>query len=207
MPPALRAMHRQIVEALVWHGRPPARAELEKAAGTQDVDDGLQALSAADLVVLGPPQSEGPCRSIVGAYPVTTQRTPHAPWVWAMCAIDALAVAPLFETEVQTDSRCRVSGEPVRVRQQGARVIEIQPATLRVGVRWQAPVGHAAHSLCMEMVFLQDADAARRWHAGALDRHDVYSIGEAVLFGAGFFRPLLAGPSSPSAAAETGRWG
>lgn len=203
MPVPLRVLHRQIVEALVWHGRPPARAELEKAAGPHDVGEALQALSAADLVVLGPPRNEEPRRSIVGAYPVTTQETPHAlrvgarsgpPCLWAMCAVDALAVAPLFETEVQTVSRCRVSGEPVRVRQQGARIIEIQPATLRVGVRWQAPVGHAAHSLCMEMVFLQGADAAQHWHAGALDRHDVYSVDEAVLFGAGFFRPLLAGP-------------
>ncbi|MBL8341009.1 MAG: hypothetical protein JNL30_06020 [Rubrivivax sp.] len=214
MPAPLGAMHRRIVEALVWHGLPPSRTELEKAAGALDVDDALQALSAADLVVLGPPRDEGGSRSVVGAYPVTTQRTPHAlrvrarceaPWVWAMCAIDALAVAPVFETEVQVDSRCRISGMPVRVRQQGERVVEVQPATLCVGVRWQAPIGHAAHSLCMEMVFLLDADAARQWHAGALDRHDVYSVDEAMRFGAGFFRPLLAGPWCSSAPGATGR--
>jgi len=42
----------------------------------------------------------------------------------------------------------------------------------------------------MEMVFLQDA-AAARWHGGDLQNHSLYTLEQAVAFGARYFRPLL----------------
>ena len=33
-------------------------------------------------------------------------------------------------------------------------------SNIRVGVRWQMPTGAAAHSMCLEMVFLLDEQVA-----------------------------------------------
>jgi mercuric reductase len=43
----------------------------------------------------------------------------------------------------------------------------------------------------MEMVFLKDDAAASAWHGGDLQHHSVFTLDEAVEFGARFFNPLL----------------
>jgi mercuric reductase len=43
----------------------------------------------------------------------------------------------------------------------------------------------------MEMVFLKDDAAAAAWHGGDLQHHSVFTLDEAVQFGAQFFNPLL----------------
>ncbi|MDA8127712.1 MAG: alkylmercury lyase family protein [Betaproteobacteria bacterium] len=192
LPPAFQALHRAVITSLVMRGRPPTRAEIAALVGEQQVDPALARLAGDDLVVLSADR-----REILGAYPVTAETTPHALEVnghviHAMCALDALAVSPLFECPARIRSCCRVTGEAIAIAQNGARIVDAQPATTRVGVRWQAPAdGCAAHSLCIEMVFLKDDDAAARWHEGDLQNHSLYTLEEAVAFGTDYFRPLL----------------
>lgn len=192
LPPAWRALRRQVIESLVRRGRPPTRDEIAQQVGAEQVDVAIDALGAADLVVLSKDR-----RQIVGAYPVTSEATPHlltvdGQAIHAMCALDAVAVGPMCEARVEIRSRCRVTGDEVRIRQDGDRVVEALPAGVRVGVRWQRPVGdHAAHSMCTEMVFLRDDAAAAEWHRGDLEHHSVFALDEAVAFGAAVFKPLL----------------
>lgn len=187
-----RDLHRRILESLVMQGRPPCRDEIAALVGARDADEAVATLAAADLVVLSTDRSR-----IVGAYPVTTEPTPHrlrvhGRAIHAMCALDAVAVAPAFGVKVEIRSRCRVTGAPVHVVQEGERIVQARPAGVRVGVRWQKPEGdHAAHSMCKEMVFLADDAAAAAWHRGDLGRHSVYALEQAVAFGAAVFRPLL----------------
>jgi hypothetical protein len=99
----------------------------------------------------------------------------------------------MFGGSVEIRSKCRVTGEPVVIRQQDRRILYASPSKVIVGVRWQMPRGgDAAHSMCLEMVFLEDVDAARTWHGGALERHSLFTLDEAVAFGARFFVPLVA---------------
>jgi hypothetical protein len=95
-----------------------------------------------------------------------------------MCALDAVAVAPMFDCPATVDSRCHVTDTPIRLRMNGARALEARPSPgIRIGIRWRSPQVCAAHSLCREMVFL--ADAA------------VLGLEEAIGLGAAFFRLLV----------------
>lgn len=189
---AFRTVHRAAIVSLVMHGRPPTRAEIAALVGGQEVDMALERLGNDDLVVLTADRQE-----ILGAYPVTAETTPHAlevngHLIHAMCALDALAVSPLFGCPVHIRSRCRVTGETITIEQNGAHIVAARPMTVRVGVRWQIPSGEgAAHSLCMEMVFLKDDDAAVQWHGGDLRNHSLYTLEQAVAFGTDYFKPLL----------------
>lgn len=191
LPPALQAVHRSVIRALVTQGRPPDRADVASRVGADQVDAALSRLADDDLVVLSADRSE-----IRGAYPVTADETAHelqlnGHRIHAMCALDALSVGSLFDAAVTTRSRCRQTGVAVLVEQHGENIVSVSPTTVRVGVRWQAPRGSAASSLCMEMVFLSDDDAARAWHGGNMRDHNVYTLEQAVKFGACYFRPLL----------------
>jgi mercuric reductase len=188
----LKALHREVLGSLVRRGRPLTRSEVAALVGEDQVDAAIARLGGDDLVVLSQDR-----REIVGAYPVTAEQTPHEVHVGgheihAMCALDAVSVGPMYDVPVEICSRCRVSGEAICIKQQGTRILEAAPPTVRVGVRWQHPSGdHAAHSMCMEMVFLKDDAAASAWHGGDLQHHSVFTLDEAVEFGARFFNPLL----------------
>ncbi|MCU0809631.1 MAG: alkylmercury lyase family protein [Thiobacillaceae bacterium] len=172
-------------------GRPPGREEIAESVGADRVDAALARLGTDDLVVLSRDR-----REILGAYPVTTENTPHVihvngQTIHAMCALDALSVGPMFGVSLTIESRCRVTDSAIHIEQEGERIIAARPQTVRVGVRWQAPSGSAAHSLCMEMVFLRDEETAERWHGGDRANHSLFSLEQAVAFGSRFFRPLL----------------
>ena len=207
---AQRELHRAILRSLVERGRPMGKEEIEKAAG--GVEGALLAvavLGASDLIVRGtlaitdtrtgkPLVLDAMGGDVVGAYPVTMETTPHRVKVnghdlFAMCAVDALAVATMFATEVEIDSVCHVTGEPVHIHQRRKEVLKSTPAArdLRVGVRWQRVNGTAAHSLCRQMVFLKDAQTAAKWQSTDPASIDLFTIAEAIDFGEAFFLPLL----------------
>ena len=167
-----------------------SRAEIAEQLGEQEVDSFLQRVGSDDLVVL---DERG--REVVGAYPITTEQTPHTVnvmgnTIFAMCALDSVSVGPMFDADVKISSHCRVTQEPIRIQMSGHEIIEADP-DVQVGVRWQMPVGHAAHSMCMEMVFLKDESVARQWQGDQLDSVSLFSLPDAVDFGAGFFKPLM----------------
>jgi len=189
LPPTDRALHRAILFGLGTHGRPPAHAELEALAGEQPLDAVLQRLNDADLVVTS---EDG--MSVLGAYPLTTEQTRHrvtvgGHTVHAMCALDAVAVAPLFRAATEITSRCHVTDREIRLAMQSDRLLTAEPSTVRIGIEWSTPQGHAAHSLCLNMVFLADLPTAEAW-VQACDRTH-YDLAQAITFGAHFFCPLL----------------
>jgi hypothetical protein len=190
LPPSLRAMHRAILTGFAEHGAPPAREELGGLAEGGDFDAALARLVRDDLVV---PGADG---GVVGAYPFTLEPTPHrlslrGHTINAMCALDAVAVGPMFDCPVVIDSHCHVTGAATRLRMDGERVLEARPsAQIRIGIRWRSPQVCAAHSLCREMVFLADAAVAAQWQGDA-DAAAVLGLEEAIALGAAFFRPLV----------------
>lgn len=188
LPSGHAQVHRLILRWFAERGRPPATSDLV-AAGANDLDEALDRLAADDLIV----RVNG---EIVGAYPFTTDLTPHHLTIEgrklrAMCALDAVAVAPVFGLNVRIDSVCAVTGNPVHVEQEHGSVLAHQPADLRVGIRWSQPVGNAAHSMCREMVFLSDADTATAWRGTDRDSAGIFELEDAVEFGERFFGGLL----------------
>lgn len=157
-----------------------------------DVSQALTRLAGDDLIVLAPDTEE-----FIGAYPLTLEETPHKVRVnghtlRAMCALDALAVSPLFGYPTEIESRCRVTDAPIFLRQAGTTILAAEPGnTIQVGIYWQPPHTCAAHSLCREMIFLADAAAAETWRAIASDQRDCFSLPNAIELGATFFTPLI----------------
>jgi hypothetical protein len=192
LSPQLKTAHQNVLYSLVKQGRPPTEEELAQQLGEDNVQAGLRTLGEADLIVL---DAEG--KHPLGAYPVTVETTPHkitvnGNTIHAMCALDAVSVAPMFDAEVHIESTCHVSNTPITIRMQGDNILDAQPSSdVTVGIRWQMPSGAAAHSMCMEMVFLKDSQAAEAWQDADTDNISLFSLPEAVAFGKAFFLPLL----------------
>jgi mercuric reductase len=184
LSPEFAAAHRGILRSQFQTGLTPDPQTLPQGA--------LERLRADDLLVASKDGTR-----IVGAYPMTTEPTPHrlvlpGRTIHAMCAVDALSVGPMYGGEVAIESKCRVTREPVRVKMDGARIVSASPEGVLVGVRWDKASGApAAHSLCMEMVFLRDEAAAKEWSGGDSESHTVLSLEDAAELGARFFKPLV----------------
>jgi hypothetical protein len=169
--------HRRLLTALVREGRPPT-----------DLDPAMvERLAAEDVIV-----TEG--GRITGAYPFSLAATPHRidtgeTTLYAMCAIDAVAISPVWKVPTRIESECAVTGAPIRVEQHPGSA-GAEPPDLRLGIRWQAPRGSASTSMCREMVFLADPPAARRWERDGSEA-STYTLEEGVEVGRRFFQPLL----------------
>jgi len=180
LPPVIRAFHREILSSYADRGKPPDDALSPAGALSRLVSD--------DLIVL----EEG---RILGAYPFSSEPTAHRLLIegnaaFAMCSVDAVAVAPVFSKRVVIKSSCAVTGSPVTIVQNGDEVEGFEPSGLRLGVRWQKPDGCAAHSMCREMVFLRDGEVARRWRSPR-EPASVFALEEGIVFGTRFFSPLM----------------
>ena len=189
---SLRNLHVAILRGYAQRGAPPSREDVAQQLGLAGVDAALQRLADDDLIVLTPDKT-----AIAGAYPFTSETRAHrvainGHEVHAMCALDALAIAPLFDAETRVSSRCHVQGTPIEIHMSGTDVLESIPGRPYVGIRWQSTSGCAAKSLCLEMVFLADRATAQSWRQDDPDNIDVFTLPDAVACGAAFFRPLLA---------------
>ena len=207
LPPPFRMVHRAILRSLAETGKPPRQAEIAAMLGAkQSALNALATLGANDLVILSAPVKTAEKThqlivpedvEVVGAYPMTTEKTPHQVEIFghsvnAMCAVDALSLSPMFGQETLIESRCHVTGIPVRIRQRGTEIAEVSPSPdIRVGIRWQSACAHAAHTLCTEMVFLNDAETARMWRESDPESIELFTLSEAIELGEAFFVPLL----------------
>lgn len=189
----LRELHKVILCAFVEQGRPLSITEAADHLSQHSVEEAFQLLAQNDLIVLDVEQ-----QMVMGAYPVTYEVTPHVVEVNghtinAMCALDALSVAPMFEVETNIKSSCAIAGKPLSLHMQGEQVVFVGVGEdLYVGIRWQTPCGAAAHSLCRDMVFLLGQEAADKWLRRTDIEGSVFDLSTAVAVGSAFFRPLLA---------------
>ena len=193
----LKALHRAILNTFIETGRPLPISQAAAYLSQYSVEDAFQILAQNDLVVLDVEQ-----QMIMGAYPMSYEVTPHVVEVNghkinAMCALDALSVAPMFEVETRIHSSCAISGVPLSVHMQAEQVMALEVEDdLYVGIRWQPPCGAAAHSLCRDMVFLMGQAATDKWLKRSDTEGSVFDLPTAVAIGSAFFRPLLVEPDS-----------
>jgi mercuric reductase len=207
LSPPLRMVHRAILRSLGETGKALRQAEVAAMLGSrQSGIHALGVLGSNDLVILNAPVTRdektkqlivSETVELVGAYPMTTENTPHhvvmsGHSIHAMCALDALAISPMFGHETWIESRCHVTGTVIRIFQRRREILEANPShDIRVGIHWKSFHSCAAHTLCTEMVFLKDSETAENWRSRDPNSIDVFTLAEAIELGAAFFLPLL----------------
>lgn len=182
------ALYCKLINSYVQLGRTLTRQEVGELVS--NADQVLNNIVGSKLIVL---DAEG---NPAGAYPFTSEEREHKVHVngvtaHCMCALDALAVSPMFNTPTVIDSQCRVTGEKVHIEQNGTK---FSGGTLDVwfGINWGAAASDTvcAESLCMEMMFLTNESVAREWVAESPETREIFDLPSAVDFSAGFFVPL-----------------
>ena len=183
------ALYCQLLDSYVERGRTLTCDEV--ANRVDDADRALKNLVASKLIVL---DDDG---NPAGAYPFTSQEREHKVSIddvtaHCMCALDALAVSPMFNIPTIIDSECRATGEKIHIEQHG---VSFTGGTLDAwfGINWGAARDDitCAESLCMEMMFLANEAVAREWLADSPETREIFSLTSAVEFAAGFFVPLV----------------
>jgi mercuric reductase len=182
-------LYCKILNSYVQKGRTLTRAEASALA--DDADSALTNIARQKLIVLDAGGNPA------GAYPFTSEQREHrisvnGVTVHCMCALDALAVSPMFSLPVEINSQCRVTGRKVQLLQDG---YNFTAGTLDVwfGIDWDAATSVAccADSLCTEMIFLADESVARQWQSERESTRELFDLESALAFAAGFFVPLI----------------
>ena len=181
------SLYCKLLNSYVEQGRTLTRDEV--ADLFSDANQALNNVVDSKLIVL---DADG---NPAGAYPFTSQEREHkvsinAVTAHCMCALDALAVSPMFNTPTVIDSVCRETGGKIHIEQNGTT---FTGGTLDAwfGINWGARSDiTCAESLCMEMMFLANETVAREWLAESPDTREIFDLPSAVEFAAGFFVPL-----------------
>lgn len=182
-------VYRMILNSYVILGRTLSRSEI--AEHVDDVDDAINVLRSNDMVVFD--SDDEP----VGAYPFTMEQRDHKVevngyTVYSMCALDALAISPMFDMNTTIHSVCHVSGDSISIEQSDQEVLNPEDnKDVHFGISWNSASNNCcATSLCTEMIFLKNLEIAEPWLQEDMENREIFSLDEAVAFATGFFKPL-----------------
>lgn len=182
------ALYCKLLNSYVERGSTLTRDEVAELV--EDADQALYNVVASKLIVLDDAGNPS------GAYPFTSEVREHKVHIngvtaHCMCALDALAVSPMFDVHTEIDSQCRVTGEAIHIEQDGTT---FRAGTLEAwfGINWGAAKTDTvcAASLCMEMMFLASETVANEWLAESPETREIFDLPSAVEFAAAFFVPL-----------------
>ena len=182
------ALYCNLLNSYVQRGRALARIEVDERVGNAAL--ALDNLVNSKLIVL---DADG---NPAGAYPFTSQEREHkvhinGVTVHCMCALDALAVSPMFNVPAVIESECRITGKQIHIEQNG---ISIDKGTLDawLGINWGAAANDivCAESLCLEMMFLANETVAKEWLQESPETREIFDLSSAVDLSAAFFVPL-----------------
>jgi hypothetical protein len=159
-----RAIHQLVLRHFATTGQPPSAADLAAvAAGSgRSSDEVLAALHDLDAIRLG---ADG---RIEVAYPFSAHPTRHRVHiatgtdVYAMCAIDALGIAPMLADDTDIDSTDQTTGQQVRITSTKGH-IRWEPAGAVVFLAATAGGGPSADNCCDYLNFFIDATTANAW--------------------------------------------
>ena len=149
-------------------------------------------MGAQDLVHLG---DDG---EIAVAYPFSGRPTAHrvrfgsGHEVEAMCAIDALGIAPMFDESIEISSQDPLTGEEVRTRLEpdGEAAWEPESAVVVAGAGERC--GTSFSGCCPVLNFFASSETAKRWLAEHSDiRGQVISMRDAIAAGRAVFGDVL----------------
>lgn len=189
-------MWRTVLHFYADASRPPSTTEIggETTLSEERATVLLNQLQIRDLIGLEPGTG-----AIRYAYPFTQAHTGHCIEVGgrtlrALCAIDALGVGAMCQTDVSVDSSCRLCGERVHVTTagEGKTVRSVTPDSVVVWYDF-AYDGSAASSCCPAIAFFCSDEHLRRWlddkwqHCKGI----IVTMNDALEVGRAVFGPVL----------------
>jgi hypothetical protein len=189
-----RALYFWILRRFATDGRPSGAEIRAEASRLQlDAEVAVAAFARQDLVHLG---GNG---EITVAYPFSGDPTAHrvrflrsGHEVHAMCAIDALGIAAMFDEPIAVESRDPLSGEEVHVQvtpdEEGAW--QPQPAVVVAGALDRQT--DSSRGCCPVLNFFATSDNAEQWLEAHPDvRGHAVSMPEAIAAGEAVFGNVL----------------
>ena len=186
----LANVYQMILKSYVELGRTLNKAEIAQQVG--NIDDAINTLRSNDMVVFD--CNDEP----VGAYPFTMEQREHKIRVndniiHAMCALDALAISPMFKVKTHIESKCHVTGDKITIDQLDQEVLnKNENENLHFAINWNSAANNCcATSLCTEMIFLKDKEIADTWLSVDMENREIFSIDDAIDFSTQFFKPLV----------------
>ena len=187
-----RELYYSILRHFRTRGR-PSDAEVRETAERlgMDADRALEILAREDLV------HRGPDGEVTVAYPFSGRPTAHrvrfpgGHEVYAMCAIDALGIAPMFGQPIEIASRDPLTGEGIQVELEPDGQATWQPEDAVV-VCGASGSGESSRSCCPVLNFFASTGNAERWLAAHPEvRGDVISVRDAIEAGRAVFGDIL----------------
>jgi hypothetical protein len=119
-------------------------------------------------------------------------RFPAGPAAYAMCAIDALGIAPMFEQPVEISSRDPLSGDEIDARVAPNLEAEWSPSSAVVVTGALRGGGDSHCGCCPVLNFFASSGNAERWLAEHPDvRGEAISMQEAIIAGRAVFGDVL----------------
>lgn len=183
-------VYLKILNSYIEFGRSLSKTEI--ADNVSNVDETINTLRNNDMVVFDGDDEP------VGAYPFTMEAREHKVKVnnnivHSMCALDALAISPMFKVKTIIESRCHLSGDKISIEQLDRDVInKVDNAEVHFGIDWSSAENNCcATSLCTEMIFLKNKNIAENWSNEKIKTREIFNLDEAVNFAAQFFEPLV----------------
>ena len=190
LSPEIANVYQKILSSYVELGRTLNKKEI--AEYVDNVEETINTLRTNDMVVFD--SNDEP----VGAYPFTMEQRDHKVkvndhLVHSMCALDALAISPMFNIKTHIDSKCHVSGESISIDQFDQQVLnKDENKNVHFAINWNSAANNCcATSLCTEMIFLKDEEIANKWLAEDTDNREIFTLDEAIEFASSFFKPLV----------------
>ena len=188
-----RELYFWILRRFASSGRPGSDEARQAAARLGlDLEDAFATLAREDLVHRG---SDG---EITAAYPFSGRPTAHrvrfpdGHEVYAMCAIDALGIAPMFGQTVEIQSNDPLTGAAfqARVAPEGDATWEPESAVVVVGALERA--ADSCCGCCPVLNFFVSSESAERWLAEHPHvRGQVISVEDAIAAGCAVFGDVL----------------
>jgi hypothetical protein len=186
-------VHQAVLRALAQTGGPPETPLLEDAAAPFDAARALAELADGDFLCLGD------AGRITAAYPFSALPTAHRVQIaggasaYAMCAIDALGIAPMLGGKAVIQSADSSTGQPVTVTVDGSNS-RWHPSTaiVFVGRAGSENAGPSAAICCGYTNFFATRAAAAAWaHAHPEMTGGILSQDRAIEAGKQIFGRLL----------------
>lgn len=194
LTPELRQVHRAILKHIATTGTAPRLDDLGAVTAPVGLDPlfALRQLAADDLVAV---DGTG---ALVAAYPFSPTPTAHVVALgevtaFAMCAIDALGIPFMLDTDATVTSTDPQTGQPIQVVVTGD-TLAFEPRHAVVVYASSAPTGRSVDTCCSTINFFASPNNARTWLA---DRPELAATildqDQAVRLARDIFEPLLSG--------------